>query len=183
MARHGQKVQRLPEAESREVDASRGTALWGFNFLRMRVLTSLLNDLIDFENAGFDEEEYCKAIRRMLDHLANAATEVPSGGFLTGSLYEEIDSFAKTYANWNGVNGKSPEAAEQRRKEINKLKKQRQKISDKARRLQFELSNDLDQKLVAETYSALGDLITLVPDAFRNLSRSYRDFQLRGGLA
>jgi hypothetical protein len=62
-----------------------------------------------------------------------------------------------------------------------KLKKQRQIITNKARKLQFELDNNLDQSLLEAGYRAMGDLTTLVPDLLNNLTKSLNEFAKRGG--
>lgn len=165
----------LPQ-EARNVDNAQGSHLWAYNHFRTNVLTSLLNDLIDLENEGLDEN-YCKEVRRSLEYFINASTNIPKGGFLSGGpLYLEIDSFAKTYKEWNDVNGQDPDYIKKRRALIKSLRKKRQTISNKVRRLQYELENNLDQKILTDTYNVIDDLIKLVPNLFKNLTSSYKDY-------
>ena len=168
---------------SRVVDNTRGSHLWSYNHYRSRILTSLLNDLIELENEGLDEEN-CKMVRRSLEYFVNASTSVPKGGFLSGGpLYKEIESFAATYKEWNDVNGRDEFNIQMRRKKVRELRKNRQRISNKIRKLQYELENNLDQKVLHDSYNAIGDIIKLVPGIFKNLSSSYNDYLKKGGKA
>lgn len=165
----------LPK-ESRKVNSTYGSQLWSYNHFRINILSSLLNDLIDLENEGL-EEDICKVVRKSLEYYINASTNIPEGGFLSGGpLYLEIESFADTYRQWNDVKGKEPEVIKQRVKIIRILRKKRQKITNKIRRLQFEIENNLDQKILADSYNAIGEIINLVPNIFRNLGSSYKDY-------
>lgn len=168
----------MQEPVVRDLDASRGTPLWAYNHYRSRMLTSLLNDLIDLENDGL-EEKFCDVVQKSLEYFVNSTTELPAGGFLTGPLYKEVNGFAKLYKEWNGVNGQSADHTKTRRALLVKLRARRQKISNKVRRLQFELSNDLDQKILEDTYRTVGDLIKLGPSLFKNLAGSYSDYLKR----
>ena len=89
---------------------------------------------------------------------------------MTGPIYQDIEKFADLYAGWNDVKGQDEESRQERAKSRLKLKRQRQVITDKARQLQYELDNNLDQKLLEAGYSAIGDLTTLVPDLLNNLT-------------
>lgn len=174
------KKSRLKKLESpqapRNVDNTRGSHLWAYNHFRINILTSLLNDLIEMENEGLTEE-YCSQVRKSLEYFINASTNVPQGGFLSGGpLYKEIESFSETYTAWNDINGKSPENTKYRRKLVGELRKKRQKITDKVRKLQYELDNNLDQKILEETYNAIGNLVNMVPNLFKNLSSSYKTY-------
>lgn len=121
-------------------------------------------------------------MRKSLDFLINAATSVPEGGLFSGkALYKEIEDFHKTYSEWNNVNGRKPEFVIQRRKLLIQLRRKRQNISNKVRLLQYELENNLDQKLLIDSYTAIGEVIKLVPSIFKNLSSSYSDYLKRGG--
>jgi hypothetical protein len=164
----------------RNVDNTRGSKLWSFNYFRSSILTSLLNDLYDLETKGLDDE-ICKKIRTSLEHFSNAATDIPRGGFLTGPIYKDIEEFTQLYADWNEIKGEDEVSQRQREKTRLKLKQQRQVITDKARQLQYELDNNLDQKLLTAGYSAIGDLTTLVPDLLNNLTQSFNEFVKRGG--
>jgi predicted nucleotide-binding protein (sugar kinase/HSP70/actin superfamily) len=145
-------------------------------------LTSLLNDLYDLESKGM-EDKICAKIQAFLEYFGNAATEIPRGGFMTGPIYKDIEKFAQLYVNWNEIKGKDEENRRDREKARQKLKLQRQVITDKARQLQFELDNNLDQKFLQAGYQAIGDLTTLVPDLLNNLTQSFNEFIKRGGSA
>jgi hypothetical protein len=168
------------EKSSREVDNTRGSKLWAFNHFRSPILTSLLNDLVDLEAEGLDDP-YCKKILSFLDYSVNYATEFSRGGFMTGPIYKEIEGFRKFYFEWNEIRGSTEKDSWDRRKYLGQLRAQRQRISNKARRLQYELDHELDQKLLADTYRAIGELINLVPNLFKNLAHAYNDYLARGG--
>lgn len=174
------KPQKQLQKSNREIDNRRGSKLWAFNHFRSPILTSLLNDLVDLEKDGL-EDQYCNKVRTWLDYFTNYSTEFPRGGFMTGPIYKEIDQFTKIYRQWNEIKGSTEEAIRERRQALVKLRKQRQNITDKARRLQFELENELDQKLLADTYRAIGELIQLVPNLFQNLANAYGEYRKRGG--
>ena len=162
--------------EVKIIDNRKGSPLWSYNHFRTSILTSLLNDLITLENVGFQDENVCLQVQTALHYFINASTEVPKGGFLSGPLYKDIESFQGTYIDWNDVHGDKDIHLKIRRKHFKDLRKKRQKISNKIRRLQYELQNNLDQKLLHDAYSAIGALITLVPDILKNLSSAYLDY-------
>ena len=172
---------RSQQDRSRKVDNTRGSMLWSFNFFRTNLLTSLLNDLYSLESSGL-EDDICNKIQASLEYFGNAATEIPRGGFMTGPIYKDIEKFANLYEEWNKIKGEDEESRRERRAARQKLKKQRQIITDKARQLQYELDNNLDQKLLQSGYDAIGDLTTLVPDLLNNLTQSFNEFVKRGGL-
>lgn len=168
------------ESQPRNVDNTRGSTLWSFNHFRKNILTNLLNDLYNLEASGLDDE-ICKKIQAFLEYFGNASTEIPRGGFMTGPLYKDIEKFGDLYESWNNIKGESEESAGKRREVRLKLKKQRQTITNKSRKLQYELDNNLDQKLLEAGYRAIGDLTTLVPDLLNNLTQSFNEFVKRGG--
>lgn len=184
MTATGKKIKRVVEPKmSRNVDNTRGSHLWSYNHFRTSILTSLLNDLIDLENNGFENENICKQVQRSLEYFINASTHVPQGGFLSGGpLYKEIENFKEAYVAWNNVHGGDDVHKSQRRKYMRKLRDRRQSISNKVRRLQYELENNLDQKILHDSYRAIGEMITMVPNVFINLSVSYKDYLKRGGI-
>lgn len=183
MASNTKRIRPAKESKaSREVDNTRGSHLWSYNHFRTRILTSLLNDLIDLENSGFEDDKICDKIQLALDYFINASTHVPQGGFLSGGpLYKEIENFKNTYVRWNNIKGGKDIHRVERRKRIRELRDKRQKISNKVRKLQYELDNNLDQKILHDTYRAIGNIIGMVPDIFKNLSDSYADYLKRGG--
>jgi hypothetical protein len=165
---------------SRAVDNTRGTALWSFNYFRSQVLTNLLNDLVDHETDGFSQE-YCDQITKALEYFVNATTAIPGGGPLTGGIYPTVDRLAVLYREWNDIRDGSQKAVEERRYKLYELRQQRQKISNKARSLQYEVEQNLDRQLLKKSYESLGDLITLVPSSFKNLTDALTEFLKRGG--
>jgi hypothetical protein len=179
MAKH-RKDQPAKTNGSRAVDNTRGSPLWAFNYFRSQVLTNLLNDIVDNEVAGFSPE-HCDKVARALEYFVNATTDIPGGGLLTGPIYPTVDRFAVLYREWNDIHGELDRAIEDRRYKLYELRRQRQKISDKARSLQYEIENNLDRQLLKKAYEALGDLITLVPQTFANLTGAIEEFLKRGG--
>ena len=169
-----------PRDPSRAVDNTRGSTLWSFNYFRINILTSLLNDLYDLETKGL-EDEICEKVQASLEYFANAATDIPEGGFMTGPIYKDIEKFTNIYADWNKIKGGGEEIRQKRKSIRLKLRKQRQTITNKTRRLQYELDNNLDQKLMESGYRAIGDLTTLVPDLLNNLTQSFNEFVKRRG--
>ena len=174
------KKKKTIEKSSRKVDNTRGSKLWAFNHFRSPILTSLLNDLVDLEAEGL-EDPYCKKILSFLEYSVNAATEFSRGGFMTGPIYKDIEEFRRLYFEWNEIKGRTEKDSWDRRIYLGRLRDQRQRITNKARRLQYELDNELDQKLLADTYRAIGELINLVPNLFSNLAHAYNDYLARGG--
>ena len=174
------KAQKQLQKSMREIDNTRGSKLWAFNHFRSPILTSLLNDLVDLEREGL-EDRYCNRVGTWLEYFTNYSTEFPRGGFMTGPIFKEIEQFTKLYRQWNEIKGSTAEAIRERRQALIKLRKQRQNITDKSRRLQFELDKELDQKLLAESYRAIGELIQLVPNLFQNLANAYDEYRKRGG--
>ena len=167
--------------QPRTVDNTRGSMLWSFNYFRKNILTNLLDDLYDLEDTGL-EDDICRKIQDFLEYFGNAATDIPEGGFMTGPIYKDIEKFTNLYVNWNEIKGEAEDSRKKRMSARMKLKGQRQIITNKARRLQFELDNNLDQKLLEAGYRALGDLTTLVPDLLNNLTQSFNEFVKRGGI-
>ncbi len=165
---------------NRAVDNTRGTALWSFNYYRWQMLISLLNDLVDHEADGFSPED-CDKITKALEYFVNATTGIPSGGPFTGAIYPTVDRFAVLYREWNDIHNESPRVVEERRYKLHELRQQQQKISNKARSLQFEIEHNLDRQLLKKSYESLGDLITLVPGSFKNLTDAFTEFLKRGG--
>lgn len=173
-------LKRSRQDQPRTVDNTRGSTLWHFNYFRQRILTKLLDDLYDLESTGMDDN-ICHRIQTFLEYFSNAATDIPDGGFMTGPIYKDIEKFTNLFIDWNKIKGGDEESQRKRRSARLKLKEQRQVITNKARRLQYELDNNLDQKLLEAGYRAIGDLTTLVPDLLNNLTRSFNEFVKRGG--
>jgi hypothetical protein len=173
-------LKRSRQGQPRTVDNTRGSMLWSFNYFRQSILTTLLDDLYDLESTGLDDK-ICNKIQSFLEYFGNAATDIPEGGFMTGPIYKDVEKFTNLYVSWNKIKGEDRECRQKRRSTRMKLKEQRQVITNKARRLQYELDNNLDQKLLEAGYRAIGDLTTLVPDLLNNLTQSFNEFVKRGG--
>jgi len=170
------KSNNLPKT-SRSVNNTKGSVLWEFNHMRRAILTNLLNDLVDLEYEGFSNQELSDKVQLFLEYLINAATEVPEGGLFSGKpLYKDFESFKKAFVEWNNIKGHEDANRAARRKRIEILRNKRQNITNKVRKLQYELENNLDQKLIHDSYKVIGDMINLVPDIFKNLSGAYRDY-------
>ena len=174
------KDRSVQEKGSRAVDNTRGSILWTFNYYRSQVLTNLLNDLVDNEATGFSQE-YCDIVAKSLEYFVNATTDIPSGGLMTGSIFPTVDRFAVLYREWNDIQGELARAIEDRRYKLHELREQRQKISNRARSLQYEIENNLDRELLKKSYEAIGGLLTTVPDMFKNLTEAIKEFSKRGG--
>ncbi len=176
------KKTKTPESrkEGRAVDARRGSPLWAYNHYRMLILTRLLDDLVDLEQTGL-EDRPCQLISSSLEYFVNVSTEVSGGGFLTGNLYRHTKKFSELYKDWNDIKGRDEKAAYERRLLLEKLRNQRQKITDTAASLQYEIEHSLDRKILEDTYGAIGGLITLVPDLFKGLAAAFGDYIKRGG--
>ena len=173
---------KVDDVPSREHDASRGTPTYAFNQFKGNMLSSLLNDLITLENSGLDDSS-CNSLRMSLGYFVNSTTNLPSGGMFTGALSPQVQKFEETYIKWNGVNGNDDKAIEKRRELLVKLRKIQQKITDKTRALQYELSNDLDVHILKSGYEAIGELISKSPPClFANLAGFYNKFCKKGGL-
>ena len=173
-------LKRSQQGQLRAVDNTRGSMLWSFNYFRQSILTNLLDDLYDLESTGLDDK-ICNQIQSFLEYFGNAATDIPEGGFMTGPIYKDIEKFTNFYVNWNKIKGEDGACRLKRRSARLKIKEQRQVITNKARRLQYELDNNLDQKFLEAGYRAIGDLTTLVPDLLNNLTQSFNEFVKRGG--
>ena len=180
MAKKEKNQKASSTTESRAVDNTSGSPLWAFNYIRTHILTSLLNDLVTLEKTGL-EDKYCDMLSAGLDYFINASTEIPSGGFLTGSIGKEIGKFAELYKKWNEIHGTDEKDAYERRLLLNQLRKQRQRITDVARKIQVEIEKNMDVSLLFDTYEAIGGVIKLVPNLFTSLAGAFTEYVKRGG--
>lgn len=176
------RLAHIEDVSLRIHDASRGTLTYAFNQFRGNMITSLLNDLITLENEGLDEDT-CIIVQKSLGYFVNATTNVPSGGIFTGAISSVAQKFEETYEEWNGINGVGDEKVKERRRLLVKLRRISQKITDRARKLQYELSNDLDVLVLKSGYEAIAELIKMAPSLFQNLAKQYDSFEKKGGLA
>ena len=176
------RKRRKPTAQvgSRKVNGARGSALWTFNYYRWQMLTRLLDDLVEREREGLPQD-YCDKLTLALERFVNATTEIPSGGILVGELSPLVDRFTVLYREWNGIHGTADAAIGERRYKLAELRKQRQKISNKSRQVQYAIEHELNHSLMDASYKALSDLITLAPGLFKNLAEALKEFVKRGG--
>lgn len=170
------------ETSTRELNGKRGSPVWRFNYFRSVVLTSLLNDLYNLEQTGI-EDKHCKKIAASLNYFSNAATDISSAGPFMGPLYKDIEKFTELYLAWNDIKGEDSEMVVSRRELRHKLMAQRQRITNKARQLQFAIQENVDTQLMKSGFDALGELITAVPDLLSNLGKALEEFAKRGGIA
>ena len=168
------------EASGKKLNSRRGSPVWRFNYFRSVVLTSLLNDLYNLEQTGI-EDKHCRKIAASLSYFTNAATDIPSAGPFMGPLYKDIEKFIELYQAWNDIKGRDLEAAASRKELRLKLMAQRQKITNKARQLQFAIQENVDTQLMKSGFDALSELITAVPDLLSNLGKALGEFAKRGG--
>jgi hypothetical protein len=178
MSKHNLNKKDITNKE--RLDATRGSKLWEFNHFRTQILTGLLNDLVDLNDQGL-ESSICKEISRFLDYFANSATEIPRGGVFAGPIYLDILKFKTTYDNWNGITGSSDLNTFDRGLLLAELRRGRQKISDKARTLQYLIQNNIDQILLESAYGAISELIMAVPELFKSLGGAFKLYIRRGG--
>lgn len=99
-----------------------------------------------------------------------------------GPIYRDIEKFTTLYQAWNDIKGRDLEAAALRRELRLKLMAQRQTITNKARKLQFAIQENVDARLMKSGFDALSELITAVPDLLGNLGKALGEFAKRGGI-
>ena len=156
-----------------QVDARRGTALWGINRFRSDALVQLLNDLAGFQEAGI-ESQPCRQVSSTFAKITNLSSTSPGGSFWHKSIHVLMQEFQNHYIRWSSHQG--PDAAEARRKTLQDLRKTRSRIANRVRENQFILQNELDLRLIQNMYEAMGELATSLPDRFKNLSRAVARF-------
>ena len=156
-----------------ELDASRGTVLWGFNHFRSEALVNLLNDLLALERVGLDEKN-CEQVKLALGTIVNTATTIPDGSWLRGSIWKELQAFEDLYHRWNAHSEPG-----ERSRTLKSMRKRRNRLAKRIRKNQYILSNELDLQLINNLYTALGDLSQSLPDLFKNLATSLKPFYKR----
>ena len=160
---------------SRPVDGSFGTPLWKVNHYRSKMLTALLDDLVELESVGADVECFGK-ICLSLEYFINALTEVPNDMLSGKPLYEMVEDFLDLCQEWNEVKGTGRDSVFQRRLIIRKLRKVRQRISNKTRKLQYQLENNTDIQMLSDAYKAIGGIMNLLPDTFRHVGKAVKKY-------
>jgi hypothetical protein len=139
--------------------------------IRKHTLLSLLDDLADLEQDGLSPED-CARVKRAIERVANAASEIPDGSMFRGTILHEVETFADVYRRWNGHEGRSPKNVDGRRSALKKLRKARQQIARRIHINQHILQHELDLKLIDATYEAFRDLVKSGPSLFKNLART-----------
>lgn len=157
------------------VDGSHGTPLWKVNYYRTKMLTALLDDLVELESVGADAECFGE-IRLSLEYFINALTEVPNGVLSGKPLYKMVEDFLESCREWDEIKGTSRDSVLQRRAVIRKLRKARQRVSDKMRKLQYQLENNTDMQLLSDAYRAMGGIMNLLPDTFRHVGKAVKRY-------
>ena len=153
-------------------NVGRGTPTWGFNQFRSKGLPAFLVDLSVWEETGLEEEQ-CQLVRLTFQQIVDVVADTPNGSWLRNSVLADLEAFRDLYGQWNdGVE-------EPRTETFKKLGRQRKRISQKIRKNQYRLSEELDPELVTNLYGALGQLPQDLPQTFPNLSRAVRRFHLR----
>ena len=157
------------------VNNRRGTPLWKINYYRSKILTALLDDFVEMESVGIDAGSFAE-IRRSLEYYINAITEVPNTLLSGKPLYEMVEDFLDLCQEWSEVKGTGRDSVMQRRAVIRKLRKVRQRISDKMRKLQYQLENNTDMQLLSDAYRAMGGIMNLLPDTFRHVGKAVKRY-------
>jgi len=170
------KIENLEDVSLRKIDVSSGTPIYAYNQFWMNMLDCLLNDLTTLETDGLSRDK-SEIIEKSLGQFEESTSKLSDNGFFSGSMTSIAKKFKEIFEKWNGEN-----TAETRNKYISKLKKTRQQISSRARRLQFELSMDLNPDNLKACYESMGELIKESPDNFKKLNKQYSRFVKNGGL-
>lgn len=163
-----------------EIQASRGTPLWGINLFRADALSQLLNDLLEQEKVGLKRDE-CDKVKLMLGKMVNLAADFPDRPFLRNVLLQEMRDFARIYAEWNFHEGAAPDAVQNRQLALEKLRDKRHRIARKIRKSQYVLANELDLQVVRAFYDALKTLCEEFPSIFSRLAKAVGRFLKRMG--
>ncbi len=150
----------------------RGTLIWELNCLRSDLMPNLLDDLVSFEKKGLEEEQ-CDEVKKALSKLVNAAVAIPDGSFLRKAIWNEFECFEKIYHAWNDdERGESDVARKHRKQQLENLRDQRHRIAKTIRKNYAILENELDLLLLKASHQAMADLVTAVPDLFKELGKA-----------
>lgn len=158
-----------------EIRTERGTPLWSLNTFRSNVLSKLLDDLLARENEGLTQEQ-CARVKLALEKMIDAASGIPDGGFLRGTIWKELEKFAALYQKWNDIPGSDGKAARQRKQMLKKLRRQRHRLARRIRKNLYIISRELDLKLLGRVYDATGDLAQALPEIFKSLPKALKKY-------
>lgn len=158
-------------AQKQELDTKRGSVLWHFNQFRSDLLVALMDDLVEHQETGLDEDD-CDQVLKGLAKMVNWASAFPDGSFLRRSVYQEMQEFEKSFQNWCAIKGDRSAKQRERQKVLQQMRKFRNRLSRKARQNQFILDQELDLKLIDSLYDILHGISQSVPNFFTALTKA-----------
>lgn len=170
------KKSRSLEKSNNVLDATRGTAIWGFNQFREDALVQLMIDLLDKESCGLDREQG-ELVAKSLEKVSIYLSTVPDRFWIRSSIMGAFDKFKNLFLKWNEINGADKKTLKSRRNALKKMRKARHKLATVVRKNMFILSKALDLKLIEDIYEALGALPKTFPKIFLNLAKALTRFQ------
>lgn len=158
-----------------KINKTVGSPLWAFDRFRESALSKLLDDLLNVEDKGFNEDQ-CKKVRMTLERILNLCSAIPDKSFFRKSIYGQLSDFKKIYINWNDINGDDKKSILKRKKSYEKLRGKRRQLATTIRKNAYILMNEIDLKLMKSLYEAFGDLVEAFPAIFKNLSKAVSTF-------
>lgn len=151
----------------------RGTPLWAFNKVRSDFLPSLLRDLKEAEENGWDEHA-CDLVKEILRQLAaDSAMNDPS--VPVTQTWELLDEFREKYIEWNDE-CQDEECRKERRLSLRAI---REKIARKARNYTKDLDQHVDKLTIVGFFSRVGEVSSQHPQLFANTIKSVERFNMR----
>lgn len=166
----------IPEKyKTKTVDNRRGTPFWAMNVLRSDLLTNLLLDLHDCEEAGLSDEE-CKVVSSSLEKMAIIASGIPDKWLIFSSIKKAMDKFTEAYIDWNDPKGTDAEAREGRKKALILLRDRRHSLAKVVHRNRYIISNEVDLQLIKDLYSTAGTIPKQMPKLFKRVAGSVKRF-------
>lgn len=156
-----------------EVDASRGTVVWGFNKFRSDALVQLLNDLIAREADGLPDEQ-CKMVQVALSKVVGVTNAIPAGAWLKETVWTSLQEFEQLYISWNSHAGVN--APTERQRTLKVMRRKRNRLARKIRMNQLILATESDSKLIDDVYGSLGELSESLPEVFTHLTGAVNRF-------
>ena len=160
------------------LDASRGTVVWGANWVRQDALSRLLDDLLVQEKTGYSQET-CDKVSKAIGKMANAAAGLPDHSWWRSSIVGELEGFLKIYEDWNNHEGEEQEKVEGRKKELKKLRAKRNKLATRMKKNLHIIQNDLDLAIIDSMYEALSDIVKSSPEIFTSLAKALNRYIAR----
>ena len=158
----------------------RGTPKWAFNLIREDCLSAFVRDLEALEAHGLiPPKGRCEAVQLYLKQASKIMNAIPASSASGKSVSVDFEEFADRYLNWNNPVGHDPLTRRMRAEAHARLKKQRKRISDRARNTLPKISDDsISWPMIDDLYRALHGLVTdnLLQGVFTSLARSLKDF-------